>query len=73
MNELLCNYGDIYKRLFSYLPVLDVSFNEARDDDEQEYKHIDWSEDFIDRSWLLHPKWQDSCGEQNGEENSVKC
>lgn len=61
MNKLPSNYGDIYKGFFSYLPVVCVSFDKAGDDDEQEYKYIDWSEDFIDPGWFLHPKWQEPC------------
>lgn len=66
MNKLPCNYGDIYKWFFRYIPVVCVSFDKAGDDDEQEYEHVDWSEDFIDPGWLLHPKRQESCDEQKG-------
>lgn len=48
MNNLPCNYGDVYEGFFRYLPVVRVSFDEAGDDDEQEYEHVDGREDFID-------------------------
>lgn len=60
MNKLPCDYGDIYEGFFSYVPVVRVSFHKARDDDEQEDEHVDWSEDFIDPCWFLHPKWQEA-------------
>lgn len=60
MNKLPCSYGNIYEGVFRYLPVLYVSFDKARDDDEQEHEHVDWCEDFIDPGWLLHSKGQKS-------------
>lgn len=41
MNQLPCNYCDIYKGFFSYLPVMCVSFDKAGDDDKHEHKHVD--------------------------------
>ena len=41
MNILPSYYGDIYKGFFTYLPVVCVSFDEAGDDDEQKYEHVD--------------------------------
>ena len=66
LKKIPCNYGDIYKGFFSYVPVECVSFDEAGDDDEQEYEHVDWSEDFVDPGWLLHTKRQESWDEQKG-------
>lgn len=72
-NTLLpCNYGDIYERLFSYLPVVRVSFDKAGEDDKQEYKHIYWSEDFVDPGWLFHTKWQKSWASTKTTELSTK-